>query len=101
MKQIIRRIFTHNRPKTIINSKMKERAYDYQIKNFGTKNKNKFFYVIKREKGSGFFQTFFVLNHLRVAERYNFIPIIDMKNFKTIYNDTMVNLKIKIFGIFF
>ena len=103
MKQIIRRIFTHNRPKTIINSKMKERAYDYQIKNFGTKNKNKIFYVIKREKGSGFFSNFFfVLNHLRVAERYNFIPIIDMKNFKTIYNDTYGKFKNKnIWDLFF
>ena len=65
---------------------MKERTFDYQIKNFGTKNKNKIFMLKKRDRK--FFKLFFFLNHLRVAERYNFIPIIDMKNFKTIYNDT-------------
>ena len=60
---------------------------------FGEKNKNKFFYVIKRTPGSGFFSNFvYVLNHLRISELFNLIPVIDMKNYKTIYNDKF-NLK--------
>jgi hypothetical protein len=55
---------------------------------YGKKNKNKFFYIIKRSPGSGFFSNFtYVLNHLRISELFNLIPIIDMKNYKTIYND--------------
>ena len=55
---------------------------------FGSKNKNKFFYVIKRTPGSGFFSNFvYVLNHLRISELFDLIPVIDMKNYKTIYND--------------
>ena len=103
MKKIIRRIFTHNKPKIIVNSKIKNNVYNFQLKSFGSKNKNKIFYVIKRVRGSGFFSNFFfVLNHIRVAKEYKFIPIIDMKNFKTIYNETSGKYKNKnIWDLFF
>ena len=65
----------------------------YQIKNFGELNKDKIFYVIKRTPGTGFFSNItFVLNHISLSEKLGFIPIIDMENYKTIYNE---KIKIK------
>ena len=29
----------------------------------------------------------YVLNHIKIANHYKFIPIVDMKNFVSIYND--------------
>ena len=29
----------------------------------------------------------YVINHLKVCDQYNFIPIVDMENFTTIYNE--------------
>jgi hypothetical protein len=56
--------------------------------NFGEKNKNKIFYVINRSPGAGFFSNLtFVLNHMEYAKKKKFIPIIDMQNFPTIYNE--------------
>ena len=53
-----------------------------------SKNKNKVFYVIRRSPGAGMFSNFiYVLNHLEIAKRNNFIPIVDMENFTTIYNE--------------
>ena len=51
------------------------------------KNK-KIFYVIQRSPGAGMFSNLiFVLNHLIICEKHKFIPIIDMENFPTIYNE--------------
>ena len=58
------------------------------IKKFGNLHKNKIFYVIKRTPGTGLFSNVvFVLNHLLIAKKFNFIPIVDMNNYKTIYNE--------------
>ena len=58
------------------------------FKSFGDLNKDKIFYVIKRSPGTGLFSNVtFVLNHLRICKKNNFIPIVDMDNFKTIYNE--------------
>ena len=54
------------------------------------KNKNKVFYVIKRSPGSGFSNFAYTLNHLNISKILNFIPIVDMKNYKTIYNDKFI-----------
>ena len=63
------------------------------FKSFGDLNKDKIFYVIKRSPGTGLFSNVtFVLNHLKICKNNNFIPVIDMDNFKTIYNE---NKKIK------
>ena len=57
-------------------------------KKFGELNKDKTFYVIKRTPGTGLFSNVvFVLNHLAEAKKLNYIPIIDMQNYLTIYND--------------
>lgn len=81
-----------------LNKKMlKNLKFNY----YGKKNKNKFFYIIKRSPGSGFFSNFaYVLNHLRISELFNLIPIIDMKNYKTIYNDKY-NLKKNAWNYYF
>ena len=62
----------------------------FLINSFGIKNPNKFFYVIKVDKSGGgglFANVLFVLNHLKISRKYNFIPVIDMENFPTRYNE--------------
>ena len=54
----------------------------------GEKNPDKVFYVIQRSPGFGLFSNvFFVLNHIRIAKQFNFIPIVDMQNYTTLYNE--------------
>jgi hypothetical protein len=61
---------------------------NFNFYNFGKKNKNKIFYVIKRSPGAGLFSNLiYIFNHLEIAKKNSFIPIIDMKNFTTIYNE--------------
>ncbi len=51
------------------------------------KSKKKFF-IIRRTPGAGMFSNVtFVLNKIRFAKKYNLIPVIDMYNFTTIYNE--------------
>ena len=58
------------------------------INSFGELNKDKIFYLIKRSPGTGLFSNVsFVLNHLIIAKKFGFIPIVDMKNYITIYNE--------------
>jgi len=59
------------------------------FKSFGNKNPDKVFYVIWADlMGSGFFSYFsHVLCHLKLAELSGMIPVIDFKNFKTLYNE--------------
>ena len=60
----------------------------FDLFSFGKKNRDKVFYVIKRSPGAGLFSNvIYVLNHLRIAQNNNFIPIIDMENFTTIYSE--------------
>ena len=88
--------------KTFLNFNANALQYSKKIHNtdieisfskFGIKNKNKTFYIIKRTPGAGLFSNvIFVLNHLLIAKKHNFIPIIDMKNFPTIYSEkNMIN----------
>ena len=35
----------------------------------------------------------FVLNHLKICKKFNFIPIVDMENFPTIYNEKTKKFK--------
>lgn len=59
-----------------------------RYKSFGEKNPDKVFYVIFREPfGSGFFSNFaHVVRHFKIAQDRNFIPVVDFKNFKTLYS---------------
>ncbi len=66
-----------------------------QIKNndillsLNSKNKKKnIFYIIRRTPGAGLFSNFiYILNHIKLADRLGYKPIIDMENFPTIYNE--------------
>ena len=60
----------------------------YYLKSFGKLNKKKIFYVIQRYKGGGIFSNLnYVIHHLKIANDLGCIPIIDMKNFPTKYNE--------------
>lgn len=51
-------------------------------------SKNKKYYIIATRKKKGFFSLLlFVLNHIKFAKKNNLIPIIDMKNHQTLYNE--------------
>ncbi len=55
---------------------------------FGQKNKDKSFLVINRSPGAGLFSNVtFVINYYLYAKERNLIPIVDMANFPTIYNE--------------
>ena len=93
LKKKIKSVLTSTGPKLNFDIKIKFVLGKKEIKNielncFGKKNPNKIFYIITRTPGSGFFSNFiYILNQLNICEKFEFIPIIDMKNFKTIYNE--------------
>ena len=60
-----------------------------KILNFGDKNKNLIFYIIKRNfLATGFFSNiFFVIDHLNYALKNRLVPFVDMENFTTVYNE--------------
>ena len=61
--------------------------FNLEYKNYGKKNTNKFFYVIRRTPGAGFFSNLnFVIHNLLICEKLKMIPVIDMENYTTIYN---------------
>ena len=70
---------------------------------FGKKNKNKIFYVIKRTPGAGFYSNLaYILLNLQIAHNNNYIPIVDMQNFPTMYNQKKNIRNIKnVWQIFF
>ena len=62
-----------------------------KIKNKTTLNEDKKLYIIRRIGNSGFFSNFFyVLGHLVYAEKKHYIPLIDMENYKTLYNEDVL-----------
>tara|TARA_Y100000816_G_scaffold292458_1_gene287843 strand:+ start:310 stop:1296 length:987 start_codon:yes stop_codon:yes gene_type:complete len=62
---------------------------------FGNKYKKKIFYIIHRSPGAGFFSNLvFVLNKLKFCKEKKFIPIVDMKNFPTLYNNYYKNYNV-------
>ena len=64
---------------------------DYHSFSFGRKNKNTTFYVIKKSQASGIFSILiYVLNHLILSEKINAVPVVDMENFPSIYNENKV-----------
>ena len=90
IKRFIKTNFLLQSPPTLFKSEEngKQNLNHTLIKKFGDFNKDKTFYVIKRTPGTGLFSNVvFVLNHLRIAKQNGFIPVVDMKNFKTIYNE--------------
>ena len=89
-KKLIKKKFFLQTPDLLfINKKNKiNSCMPNKIIKLGNKNKNKIFYVIKRTPGTGLFSNvLFVLNHLNIAIKKKYIPIVDMQNFTTIYNE--------------
>ena len=60
----------------------------YHVYSFGKKYPSKKFYVIQRYLGGGMFSNLnYVLHHITKSLQLGCIPIIDMKNFPTKYNE--------------
>lgn len=89
----LKKIIVLQSPDTLFNNSNQEEQNEseepnFDIENFGNMNSDKTFYVIKRTPGTGFFSNItFILNHLLISEKLGYIPIIDMENYKTIYNE--------------
>ena len=79
-KPLIRSI---NHPKLKDINKVKENS----ARSFGDKNPDKTFYVIRVNFGGGIFSILlYVLHQIKIAKNLDAIPIIDMENFPTKYN---------------
>ena len=90
-KFLIKKIITNVGPLPLVQTKsnrLYKKINNSSLISFGKLNKNKYFYVIKRSPGAGMFSNLtFVMNHLLIAHNHNLIPVIDMENFPTIYNE--------------
>ena len=74
-------------PKNKIYKSNKFNYLNFTYKRFGPKNPNKYFYVIKRSPGAGFFSNLnFVVHNLYICDQLKMIPVIDMENYQTFYN---------------
>ena len=91
IRKEIRNSILQRRSKTIKGLGWKFNKNDrlkFYIYSFGKKNPNKKFYVIQRYRGGGMFSNLlFVINHIKIALEMNCVPIIDMQNFPTKYNE--------------
>lgn len=97
MKKKFRNYFLNYNASTLIkNNKLNILFNKVSYGSFGEKNKKKIFYIIKRSPGAGLFSNvIFVLNHIKIAKKHGFIPVVDMENFPTIYNENHKIKKIK------
>ncbi len=91
IRKKIRNSIIQRRSKTIrgLNWKFKNNdRLKFHVHSFGKKNPNKKFYVIQRYVGGGMFSNLlFVIHHIKIALDMNCIPIVDMQNFPTKYNE--------------
>ena len=69
------------------NLDLKRIPYNYKLL------KGPVYYVIFiRDKGHGFFSNFYhVLFHISIADFYNWIPVVDMENYRNLYNEKKKN----------
>ena len=87
-KKILKKIFLMREYRPIVNldNKFQKRRIFNVIG--GNLNPDKIFYVIQRYPGYGIFSNLtFVINHMKIALDMGFIPIVDMQNYSTIYNE--------------
>ncbi len=87
-RNIFRKLFLMREYKPIValGNKVKKRKIFNLIG--GSLNPDKIFYVIQRYPGYGIFSNLtFVVNHIKIALDMGFIPIVDMENYTTIYNE--------------
>ncbi len=92
LRKFYRKVFYHTPPETIQTQKKKLPYKQVSLIKGGDLNKDKIFYVIQRYGGEGglFSDLTFVVNHLKVADDYGFIPVVDMENFPRWYNEQRV-----------
>ena len=94
IRKYLRKITYKNEYGSIVplNDKFKKRKLAEIIG--GQLNPDKVFYVIKRYPGTGIFSNLaYVINHMQIADRMGSIPVVDMENFPSVYNENK-----KIFG---
>ena len=87
VNKYVSKVFVEVKPyKSFVDIKSLPAGY---YKSFGKKNPDKIFYVIWLDRrGSGFFSNVSsVLCHLQIAKANGMIPVIDFKNFPTLYNE--------------
>ena len=107
IKNLIRKEIISNRSsfnKNIITKKIiNSTELKYFIKSFGNKNKDKTFYVIQRLGGGGMFSNLnYIIHHLKISEKLGTIPIIDMQNFPTKYNEkNIINYQLNAWNYYF
>ena len=93
MLKNIKEILTNTGPRVFLrrinNSKIsKKEITTCYFKSFGSLNSTKKFYIIRRFPTAGLFSNItFVLNHLKICDEMGLIPIIDMYNYPTLYNE--------------
>ena len=88
MFTFIKKYLSDNVALPLFEKKKINKGLKINLNSFGNLNKKKIFYVIRRSPGAGLFSNLiYVLNHLKIASRHNFIPFVDMQNFFTIYNE--------------
>ena len=78
-----------NSPKKYVSTLIKNKfnELNLQYESYGKKNPNKFFYIIRRTPGAGFFSNLnFVVHNLFICDQLKMIPVIDMENYPTLYN---------------
>ena len=67
---------------------IKYKQFFFEYKSFGHKNPRKKFYIINRYPGAGLFSNYcFVMNQIKFCEFLKLIPVVDMKNFPSIYSE--------------
>ena len=93
LKQVIKNSIYKNRsnikPGIFTKKIVDPKNLTYYVQSFGKLNKNQIFYVIQRFRGGGMFSNLnYVIHHLRIANDLGCIPVIDMQNFPTKYNET-------------
>jgi hypothetical protein len=73
----------------VLKRKIKQYKASEQKKHFGKKYPNITFYIIRRSPpGAGLFSNFhWVLGHVMYALEKGYIPIVDMKKYKTFFNE--------------
>lgn len=75
--------------KTRISNLVNNSSYNLPI-NFGRLNPKIIFYVIKRTPGAGFFSNVsFVVCNIYFALKKKYVPVVDMENFLTWYNERL------------
>ena len=92
MLKKVKKLLTNTGPKILKNNKINSKIFHNNLnqlnyKSFGNINRNKIFYVIRRYPTAGLFSNItFILNHLKICDQMNFIPIIDMRYYPTLHN---------------